>query len=109
MEEGKTYLISKGQIKPANKKFCDFHDYEITLGRETTCSPVTGGDALAIKYDFVQIAKLEDVEANKTVGAAMPPPARAPLAPAAWCCVARGTARAVAPRSLSPRSQSTSL
>ena len=38
------YYISKGKLKPANKKFSSIkNDYELTLGQETVVEEVGGG------------------------------------------------------------------
>eukprot|EP01047_Picozoa_sp_COSAG01_P084013 COSAG01_NODE_17846_length_1119_cov_42.553922_1_plen_205_part_10 len=49
---GDTYLITRGQVKPANKRYCDFHEYEITFGRDTQVVAVSAGD-LKIEYNII--------------------------------------------------------
>lgn len=65
LQVGKTYLITRGSIKPANRQYCDFHDYEITFGRDTAVQEASGG--FEVEYNFVKIGGLEQIEPGKVV------------------------------------------
>ena len=69
MEVGKSYLISRGQIKPANRKFnkTSTVEYEITLDRDSVVEEQTGAGNLKIEYDFKKISELEAVAPQETV------------------------------------------
>jgi len=78
LEDGKSYYISRGQLKPANQQYntCK-NDYEMTLGAESEITLCNETLKITLNYTFVPIKKLEDtaVQANvdvcgvvKTVG-----------------------------------------
>ena len=70
IEAGKTYLISRGQIKMANKKFSSLNNnYEITLGFETQLQEVAAAEQVkaTIHYNFVPIGDIASRPANATV------------------------------------------
>lgn len=70
VEVDKIYYISRGQLKPANKQFNTLkNDYELTFGNDTVmqeCAAEELGNVPAVKYDFVPIADLAALEANRT-------------------------------------------
>ena len=67
LQVGQAYLITRGQIKPANKQYCDFHEYEITFGRDTQVCPVDSGSDLKIEYNLVKLSELEEKQPNDLV------------------------------------------
>jgi replication factor A1 len=67
LQVGQAYLITRGQIKPANKQYCDFHEYEITFGRDTQVCPVDSGADLKIEYNLVKLSELEEKQPNDLV------------------------------------------
>eukprot|EP00900_Chrysochromulina_parva_P016781 jgi/Chrpa1/25103/Chrysochromulina_OHIO_Genome00014025-RA len=70
IEVGKTYLISKGQLKPANKRYSTLNNaYEITLNFDTTLQLVADADDFKPKvhYSFVPIGDIASRPANATV------------------------------------------
>ena len=66
LQVGQTYLITRGQIKPANKQYCDFHEYEITFGRETQVVAVSSSD-LKIEFNMIKLQDLEQKAPNELV------------------------------------------
>lgn len=60
LREGGVYLISKGHVKYANKKFSNLkNDYEITLDKSSVVQPCGEDDNIKAKqYHFVEIADL---------------------------------------------------
>jgi replication factor A1 len=67
LQVGKTYIITRGSIKPTNKRYDNTgHEYEITFGRDTTVQEVQSG-GFAIEYAFKKIAELEKCEPNTTI------------------------------------------
>lgn len=70
---GNVYLISKGSIRTANKRFTSIkHDYEIVFSAATIVQPCTDdADAEARiprnHYDFVPIDQLRDTPKDQTV------------------------------------------
>ena len=67
LQVGQAYLITRGQIKPANKQYCDFHEYEITFGRDTQVCPVDSSADLKIEYNLVKLSELEEKQPNDLV------------------------------------------
>ncbi|CAG9770947.1 unnamed protein product [Ceutorhynchus assimilis] len=66
----KVYYISKCQVKPANKQFNTVkNDYEMTMTSDTIVEECLDDDMknLQIQYNFVDIAKIAEVEPNSTV------------------------------------------
>jgi len=69
IEIGKVYLISRGQVKPANKKFSTLNnDYELTLGNESALQ-LCADEVTKIKrhYNFVSIADVGEKAAQAVV------------------------------------------
>ena len=68
-EEGKVYMISKAQIRFANKKFNNLNNaYELTLDTSSIVQLVTDeAEIPKMRYSFVKIANLEDVPADTVV------------------------------------------
>jgi len=71
-EVGHIYLISKGEVKVANKKFTTIpHPFEITFNSTTVVSPVTEDASTAsiptAHYSFVPIEKIASMEKNDLV------------------------------------------
>lgn len=69
----KLYYISKCQLKPANKQFSTLkNDYEMTMTNETMIQLVpeseTNGSIPEIKYEFVNIDILANIEVGTLVG-----------------------------------------
>ena len=67
LQVGQTYLVTRGQIKPANKQYCDFHEYEITFNRDTTVVAQADAGDLKIEYNLVKLSELEAKEPNSLV------------------------------------------
>ena len=70
MEVGQTYLIARGQLKVANKKFSTLNAaYEINLGFDSMVQLSTDdGSALPkIRYTFVPIAEVADKPTNAVI------------------------------------------
>eukprot|EP00118_Oscarella_pearsei_P026443 m.309911 g.309911 ORF g.309911 m.309911 type:complete len:619 (+) comp48548_c0_seq1:47-1903(+) len=69
-EKGKVYLISRGQLRPANKRYTSIkNDYELTFSNDTTvelCSDFSG-DLPEVQYDIVEIRKIEDVSKDSMI------------------------------------------
>jgi len=60
-QEGKVYTISRGQLKPANRKFNKLpHDYELTLGRDAEVQFY--GEDKKIKLQHYDIKPLEHAQ-----------------------------------------------
>ncbi|CAN6340288.1 unnamed protein product [Urochloa humidicola] len=70
IEVDKVYLISRGSLKPAQKKFNPLnHEYEITVDFKTTIE-VCPSDDISIprqQYNFRQISEIESVEVGAIV------------------------------------------
>lgn len=62
IQDGKVYLISKGRVNLAKKKFSNVqNDYEIALERNTEIIECPdGGGVPSIKYKFVEISALHE-------------------------------------------------
>ncbi|SPQ96570.1 unnamed protein product (mitochondrion) [Plasmodiophora brassicae] len=70
IQVGNVYLISHGQVKPANRSFTHLkHEYEVTLGRESQIeqAPDEDGSISQMHYEFVPINSLESYPANSFV------------------------------------------
>jgi replication factor A1 len=70
LEMGQVYFVSRGRLKPANKKFSSVkNDYELTLGDETTIELCTEGapDLPTLQYNFTSIAEIETTEPNTLI------------------------------------------
>lgn len=61
---GRVFVVSKGQLKPANEKYNrSTSNFEMTLGRESELREDSDDGSVAqIKYNFTKIAQLESVE-----------------------------------------------
>ncbi|CAN6336074.1 unnamed protein product [Urochloa humidicola] len=70
IEVDKVYLISRGSLKPAQKKFNPLnHEYEITMDFKTTIE-VCPSDDISIprqQYNFRQISEIENIEVGAIV------------------------------------------
>lgn len=90
IQEGKTYYVAKARVNLAKKKFNNVNnDYELSLDAGTTIEEVRyvahlhdmqsdlcviqclDGVSIAIKYDFVDLAKLGQVSAGAMCGKSM--------------------------------------
>jgi len=72
LEVGHVYLISKGEVKVANKKFTTIpHSFEITFTNATVVSPVVEDSSTASipvgHFSFVPIEKIASMDANELV------------------------------------------
>jgi replication factor A1 len=70
LELGQVYFVSRGRLKPANKKFSSVkNDYQLTLGDETTIELCTEGapDLPTLQYNFTTIAEIENIEPNTLI------------------------------------------
>ncbi|XP_062181655.1 replication protein A 70 kDa DNA-binding subunit C-like [Phragmites australis] len=70
IEVDKVYLISKGAVKPAQKKFNPLNnEYEITLDHSTSIETCSGDDCSIPRqqYNFRQISEIENVETGALV------------------------------------------
>lgn len=70
LEIGKVYYITKGSVKPANKKFTSIrHDYEISLNRDTIIEVCEEGtdNIPEVKYSFKQIGDIANMEISRSV------------------------------------------
>lgn len=68
IEVGKVYLIAKGQLKMANKKFSTLNNqYEMTLGYETQIQPCNEEISARIHYNFIPVSEIEARSVNATV------------------------------------------
>eukprot|EP00658_Telonema_sp_P-2_P010126 TRINITY_DN13816_c0_g1_i1.p1 TRINITY_DN13816_c0_g1~~TRINITY_DN13816_c0_g1_i1.p1 ORF type:complete len:503 (+),score=154.78 TRINITY_DN13816_c0_g1_i1:161-1669(+) len=68
LEEGKTYLISRGQLKPANQQYntCKC-DYEMTLGGDSDISVCAEDIKVKINYSFIPIKQIEDTPVQSNI------------------------------------------
>lgn len=65
------YLISKCQLKPANKQFSTLkNDYEMTFTNETVMQECMDAEAAipAVQYDFKKISDLVNLETGTIIG-----------------------------------------
>ncbi|BES96364.1 Replication protein A 70 kDa DNA-Hypothetical protein [Nesidiocoris tenuis] len=70
LEENKVYLISKCQLKMANKKFSSLkNDYEMTFTDDTRIVPVEEDDTSipTIQYNFVKLDAIQDSAAGQLI------------------------------------------
>ncbi|KAL6619666.1 hypothetical protein ACP70R_034805 [Stipagrostis hirtigluma subsp. patula] len=70
IEVDKVYLISKGTVRPAQKKFNNLNnEYEITLDHSTSIEACSGDDTSIPRqqYNFRQISELENIEIGALV------------------------------------------
>jgi replication factor A1 len=69
LQEGKVYTFSKGNLKPANKKYCKLpHDYEIHLNRDAEVNFYGEDNAIKTQqYDFRPIAQIAQMDAESTI------------------------------------------
>lgn len=63
IESGRVYLVSKGQLKPAQKKFSTLKNpYEITLDKNSEVTPSNEDDDIpSINFDFIEISAIKDL------------------------------------------------
>lgn len=69
LQQGKSYFISKGQIKPANKKFNNLgSDYEMTLDKNSIVENAPDGGEIPLQsFKFVPIADIANISADKVI------------------------------------------
>lgn len=71
IEVNKVYFITRGSIKTANKKFSNLNnDYELTLSNETQifpCHEFDDSQMPALKFNFVQLSQVKDVDVDGIV------------------------------------------
>lgn len=68
IQQGRTYFISKGQIKPSNKKFNpNGGDYEMTLDKNSTVVPTEDDKIPMQAYNFVPIIDIQNIDADKVI------------------------------------------
>ena len=70
IQPDKVYLITKCQLKPANKQYSTLNnDYEMTFTNETQVEEVINdvNSVPEIKYNFIQISHIADMEPNSFV------------------------------------------
>jgi replication factor A1 len=69
IQEGDVYIISRGQVKPANKRFNHLNnDYELTLDQNTVIQKAADDGAVPmIKYSFVDISDLKNAQKDDIV------------------------------------------
>jgi len=71
IEVNKVYFITRGSIKTANKKFSNLNnDYELTLSGESQifpCHDFDDSQMPALKFNFVQLNKVKDVDVDGIV------------------------------------------
>ncbi|KAH1028515.1 replication protein A 70 kDa DNA-binding subunit [Dendroctonus ponderosae] len=66
----KVYYISRCQLKPANKQFNSLkNEYEMAMSNETVIEECLDDDLSKVQtqYDFVEISKIVELEANQTI------------------------------------------
>lgn len=68
-QENHVYIISKGQLKPANKKFSRLpNEYELTLNSDAEVIPVDEDTSIDLnKFEFVPIEAIQKIEPNEFV------------------------------------------
>lgn len=68
LQENSVYLISKARVNIAKKQFSNLtNEYEITFEGQTEIELCTdASDVPEVKYEFVKISELENVEPNQT-------------------------------------------
>jgi len=69
-EQGKTYFISRGEVRPTNSQFYSKNNYELRLSpqSEVTECVDTAAAILHMKFNFIEsIAKLEEIPVNTTI------------------------------------------
>lgn len=66
----KVYLISRCQLKTANKQFNTLkNDYEMTFSADTVVLECEDGDVMpTIKYDFVPISEIANKPPESNLG-----------------------------------------
>ncbi|KAI1295620.1 Replication protein A 70 kDa DNA-binding subunit [Halotydeus destructor] len=58
---GKTYIVSRANVKQANKKFCEF-EHEMTLNQDSAVEVAEEDyDVPEIKYDFKKLTEIEGI------------------------------------------------
>lgn len=70
-QENKVYLISRCQLKIANKKFSNIkNDYEMTFGDDTKILPCEDDDSNipTIQYNFVKLDQIQNNQAGDMLG-----------------------------------------
>ena len=61
IQKGKVYLISKAQVKSANKKFSSVkNDFNLVLDRGTLFEETQAEGIAQVVFNFVQIDKLDN-------------------------------------------------
>ncbi|XP_028417884.1 replication protein A 70 kDa DNA-binding subunit-like [Dendronephthya gigantea] len=69
LEQNKIYYISKGSMRPANKRFCSLkNDYELTFNNDTTVELCQENNSIpTLQFNFVEIAKIQDVQPENLI------------------------------------------
>lgn len=70
LEMGQVYYISRGRLRPANKKFSSVkNDYELNMVEDTEVELCTEGapDLPSLQYNFTNIADIESAEPNTLI------------------------------------------
>ncbi|XP_046840478.1 replication protein A 70 kDa DNA-binding subunit-like [Xenia sp. Carnegie-2017] len=69
LEQNKVYYISKGSVKPANKKYSSIkNDYELTFNHDTSIELCTESkDLPVLQFNFLNIANIEKIEPDQLV------------------------------------------
>jgi replication factor A1 len=70
LEMGQVYYISRGCLKPANKKFSSVkNDYELNMNDDTEVELCMEGasDLPTLQYNFTSIADIESIEPNTLI------------------------------------------
>jgi len=68
LEDGKTYYIARGNLKPANQQYntCK-NDYEMSLGGESEIQYCSESIKVKMNYTFVAIKELENAQVQSNV------------------------------------------
>ncbi|GAA6006425.1 hypothetical protein JCM11491_004952 [Sporobolomyces phaffii] len=67
LEEGKVYRISKARVNIAKKQFTNLsNEYEIMFDKNTEVEPAEDDDAPRVKFNFIDLAALTDLEKDAT-------------------------------------------
>lgn len=69
LEQNKVYYISKGNLKPANKKYSSINnDYELTFSHETTIELCTEDSNLpTLQFNFREIVTIPEVQPDNLI------------------------------------------
>lgn len=69
LEKDGVYYMGQGKLKVANKQYTSIkHEYEITFDEKSTITPAPADARIArVQYNFVKLARLEDMPANAPI------------------------------------------